>query len=93
MDSGVYAALCHTRRHLYGPVASSKSPTFDYLSIWARRAEGEDKQEQGPCQEPVTENSKTVKCWENLGMAAAAWATSARLQALTAASNSADIMF
>lgn len=37
VDSGVYAALCHTRRQLYGPVGSSKSPTFDYLSIWARR--------------------------------------------------------
>lgn len=48
-DSGVYAALCHTRRHLYGPVASSKSPTFDYLSIWAHRAEGEDKQEPRAC--------------------------------------------
>lgn len=37
VDSGVYAALCHTRRQLYGPVGSSKSPAFDSFSIRARR--------------------------------------------------------
>lgn len=41
MDSAVYAALCHTRRQLYGPVGSSESPTFDHLSIWARRKKKE----------------------------------------------------
>lgn len=49
-------------------------------------AKGQDKQDR----EAVTQNSKTVSCWENLGISAAVWATSASLQTLTAAADSAD---
>lgn len=52
-----------------------------------------DKQERGPYRalQLLIQNSQTASCRENLGMAAAARATSAGLQTLTAASDSADV--
>lgn len=86
----------HSATHAGSFTAQSAPPNHLHLIILAfghatKGAGGKDKQGRGAYREPVTQDSKTGRRWENLKTTAAVLATSASLQTLAAAADAADV--